>query len=42
MDRDPIEAGMSGTAFGLVLAVGVPLLVFLWAVCWPAPEPRRK
>jgi hypothetical protein len=27
---------------GLLLAIGLPLGVFVWAVCWPPHRPPRK
>ncbi|WP_433714867.1 hypothetical protein ACQP2U_12935 [Nocardia sp. CA-084685] len=37
---------MSWITVGLVLAAGVPLVVLVWAVCWPVRvsqgKPKRK
>lgn len=33
---------MSWSTVGLVLAAGVPLAVFVWAVCWPVRVSPRK
>jgi hypothetical protein len=30
------------STLGFLLAISVPLAVFVWAVCWPAPTPPRE
>lgn len=31
-----------GTVFGFAVAVGLPLAVFIGALCWPAEIPKGK